>query len=107
MVNLGANNTRITATVDGLYAIAGHCGFASNNGTTRQVTLRVDGTTTIATDRSRSDTTDLSTPTLNPGAVYYLTAGQYVEMVAVTGTNTSTATGDDRPQLAMLLLAAA
>jgi hypothetical protein len=38
--------------------------------------------------------------------VYYLTTGQYVELVGITGTNTSTLTGDDRPWLAMLLLGA-
>jgi hypothetical protein len=104
MVDLGTNATRITATVDGLYAIAGHVGFAANTGTTRQAILRVDGTTEIAKDGSRSDAAGTNTPILNPGAVYYLTAGQYVELVAITGTNTTTATGDDRPQLAMLLL---
>jgi hypothetical protein len=106
MVNLGSQAGRITATVEGLYAVVGHMGFATNTGTDRTLKLKVDGSTTIAEDCIDAPANH-GAPIPNVSAIVYLTVGQYVSLYAATGTNTSSATGDHRPRLSMVLLAAA
>lgn len=77
------NSGRLTvpAGKGGYYQITGHVSFAANgNGTQRYVSLRVDGTTTIAAVNgviSGSASTDMVITTL-----VSLTAGQYVELMA-------------------------
>lgn len=103
MIDLGTSTSKIIAPQDGLYAIAGHVGFAANTGTDRYAKLVVDGTTEIAREGTDAPSAG-NAPACNPFAVHYLTAGQYVELYARTGTSTSTDTANYRPRLAMVLL---
>jgi len=103
LIDLGSSSSKIYAPVDGLYAIAGQVGFAANTGSDRYAKLVVDGTTEIAREGTDAPSAG-NAPCCNPFAVHYLQAGQYVELYARTGTNTSTDTGNYRPRLAMVLL---
>lgn len=98
MVDLGSQPGRITATEDGLYAIAGHVGLAGGT-TVFDLKIKVDGSTTIAHQSSEPFAF-----ILNVTAIAHLTAGQYVSLYASSGSNTTTTTGDDRSQLGMVLL---
>jgi hypothetical protein len=103
MADLGTSSSRIYAQVDGYYAIVGHIQFAGNTGTGRYGKIVVDGTTEIAREGTDAPAA-ANGPTVNPFAVHYLTAGQYVSLYANTGTNTSTANSAVYPRLAMVLL---
>lgn len=103
MVDLGVSNSRIYAIEDGYYAVSGWLTFSSNSNTWRYAAIRVDGVTEVSRDGNYANT-DLSAPSCNPFAVVYLHEGQYVELIARTGTNVSTLTGDNRPRFGMCLL---
>lgn len=94
--------TRLTAMVDGLYDIRAHVFWSSINSTTREVQVRLDGTTTIS-ER------DLSLDNRGAGVstIYYLKAGQYVELFVAegaTGTIDVDALPDYSPEFMMHLI---
>lgn len=77
------DNTRLTVPTgrDGWYIIQGTGGFsADNTGTYRQIAIRIDGTTAIAQNQQPAPGS-AQVLRINITAVYYLTAGQYVELV--------------------------
>lgn len=88
--------------VDGLYDIRAHVFWSSINSTTREVQVRLDGTTTIS-ER------DLSLDNRGAGVstIYYLKAGQYVELFVAegaTGTIDVDALPDYSPEFMMHLI---
>ena len=72
--------TRLTAALDGYFAIGAWFDYATNGTGVRVLQIRLNGTTTIAEDvRSAVTGTDtMQTVDTN----YYLTRGDYVEMLA-------------------------
>jgi hypothetical protein len=101
MVNLGAQAGRITVSENGWYAIAGHVGTTLNTGGLLSVILKVDGSTVIAQQNCEGFVDFV----LNVTSVTHLTAGQYVSLYVNAAANTATLIGNDRPKLALVLLA--
>lgn len=76
-------NTRLTAPSDGWYSITATLDWAANtNNTLRFATIRLDGATGIF---SKSHFANASNGDIrcNVSGIYYLTAGQYIEIVAL------------------------
>ncbi|HYE78415.1 MAG TPA: hypothetical protein VEI97_10535 [bacterium] len=76
----GGAPTRITFTTAGKYAVFGHARFASNTTGQRQLLIRLDGTTNIASVNLRAGSTDVTDVAIY--TEYVFTAGQYVELQA-------------------------
>lgn len=75
-----ANTERLTAPITGLYSIGGHAYFAANATGSRQISVRVNGSTYIAIQReAKGDATNVTV--LSVETVYRLAAGEYVELV--------------------------
>jgi hypothetical protein len=106
MVDLGTSSSKITAPADGYYAVAASVNLVVAGSTTNSyVFLRVDGTTEIARDGSHSIANGNNMGS-NPFAVVYLTAGQYVEVLARLANNGVTGTSANQSRLSMTLLCA-
>jgi hypothetical protein len=74
-----ANTGRLTAPVAGLYAIGAHAAFAANSTGTREIHIRLDGTTSLAMGAGTASATREGR--MSVSTVYRLTAGQYVEVL--------------------------
>lgn len=81
------NNSRLTAIVSGTYVLTAHVAFAANTTGVRALAIRLNGTSTIATQITNAAGSGATFLTLS--TVYRLTAGDYVEMVV-----TQTSGGD-------------
>jgi len=78
-----SNTSRITATTAGRYLLLGTVVFAANATGVRQVTFRVDGTTTLVPNvQVQAVTSGGSSTALTLMGFVTLTAGQYVELMA-------------------------
>jgi hypothetical protein len=75
------NNSRVYVPVAGWYLAAAEVEFAANSTGVRGVYIRVDGTTYIAGQRLSATSAGVST--LSVATLYYLTSGQYLEVVAL------------------------
>ena len=76
----GTALTRITAPVSGWYSIWGGVEYAANGTGVRDLLIRMDGSVYLAFVRQQAPTADAAE--LVVSTLYYLTAGQYVELVA-------------------------
>jgi hypothetical protein len=76
------NNSRITAPATGWYVITGGVQFATNATSVRGAAIRLDGTTYINSNHG-FNTGGTATAGVTVGGIYYLTAGQYVELLGV------------------------
>jgi hypothetical protein len=84
-----ANNSKIYARVAGYYMIFGHCGFeASSTGERRYLALRVNGTTYIAQHGATGVQSASYGPVFSIGTMFYLSAGDYVELVVYQNAGT-------------------
>jgi hypothetical protein len=93
------NNSRLTASVDGIYHIQGTVNWATSTSGDRSARILLGGATTVATSTDVTQSTAALLKTTYVSAHYYLTAGQYVELQAFqnsggslgldTGNNTS------------------
>lgn len=73
------NNSRITINTAGVYVVTASVAFAAGTGTwTSYATIRVDGTTTIASQQHLAPTT-LGT-NISLSTIYKLSVGQYLEV---------------------------
>jgi hypothetical protein len=74
------NNSRLTVPTGytGWYAISGNCQYANNSTGLRQTSIMVDGTTYLAVNLQPA--VSGATTIVNVSCVYYLTAGQYIEL---------------------------
>lgn len=76
------NTSRLTAPTAGLYMIGGHVAFATNGTDYREVRIRLNGTTHLASQATGAgvsiDPTRMSVTT-----TYQLAAGDYVELTVV------------------------
>ncbi|KKK93004.1 hypothetical protein LCGC14_2697240 [marine sediment metagenome] len=79
------NPSRLTCKTAGKYIISGCIAFAANNnGSLRQISIRVNGTTTLATQRLISATNDVGTIEWmqEVSTIYELAIDEYVELTA-------------------------
>ncbi len=99
------NNSRITASVGGIYQISGSVNFAANATGLRVLYIRYNGTTDIAGQSAPgngSNSTSITTSTL-----YHLDAGDYIEMFAYQASGGSlnvTSGGNYSPELSLQLV---
>ena len=82
----GANTSRITIITSGYYLIGGCVDFAgSGTGQAREITILLNGTTTIAAQVKFNNATTIHI-TIEVSCIYYLSAGDYVELTAYQNT---------------------
>jgi hypothetical protein len=74
------NNSRLTATIDGYYIIAGNLTYDFHATGIRSNFILLNGTTYIAADSRRAPVQAGETSQINTGTIYFLNAGDYVEM---------------------------
>ena len=72
------NTSRVTMTTAGVYIVTGHAVFAANATGTRQLTLRINGTTFIAI--TSFPNRGVNTVEMSIAAVYKFAATNYVEL---------------------------
>ena len=101
------NNTRLTVPtgMGGWYAISGGMFFAANTtGTYRQIYVKLNGTTDIVVALTAPGSSNYA---LNINTVYYLAAGDYIELYAnhdATGAINSLTSGVFTPMFRMVRL---
>ena len=97
-----SNTGRLTATTAGKYVITAHAIFASNTTGRRFLSIRLNGTTSIA--EAEWDTNQGDQTRMNLATIYELSATDYVEMLVfqTSGGNLDVVQGDNRtPEFAM------
>lgn len=81
MHDVATNNSRLTSKVIGKYLINANINFATNTTGIRSVSLRVNGTTTIATQQVNASGTGYTS--LSVSALYNLLPNDYVEVTVL------------------------
>ncbi len=88
-VNLVSRNTKITAPRSGWYLICSTGTWLANTEGSRAIAFAINSLTTFAIT-SIGATDGSTTPDINLSGVYYLNAGDYVEVYAFQNRNTGT-----------------
>lgn len=101
------NTSRLTAVASGMRTIVGSATFDTPvlAGTVRRLSIRLNGTTVI---QRQEDTSPLASAptTVNVSAAYYLSAGDYVELMAYQDSGATLAiksNGNYSPEFGMIL----
>jgi hypothetical protein len=106
MHDTSTNPSRITVPIAGWYYVGGHLRFTANATGIRQIAIRFGGSTYIAI-HSDNNPDGTYTSVLSVSTVYYLTASDYVELVAFqnSGGNLDiVATANYSPEFAVMRL---
>jgi hypothetical protein len=102
--DIGSNTSRLTASVAGTYSISGSVYWAGVTGGVQELNVRLNGTTIITYNGTAASSTSTGQ---NVSTLYYLNAGDYVELVAYQNngtTRTITNGGNYSPEFGMTLL---
>jgi hypothetical protein len=87
------NNTRFTAQTAGYYYLTGQLQWAATTATTRSAYFRTNGTTNItgSLEQKIAAQTTAQPTTTTAQCLVYLNVGDYVELIAYSGTATTLA----------------